>query len=621
MMPDFEPLFELKENLYKETCPVLLQSGILVCLEPEEEGAEPQTVARLTFRNIDSRAITALYLDLHVFDKANKETEVIRDRRYLVPVAGRDETFGEDMEIAVGPAANSFSVAIRKIEFEGEDIWNGSASFLYENIPPRSMLADAIEDKKLLAQFRRDYRTTMSEAGKGEAVYVPETYKDLWLCTCGEVNREGEERCYHCGAAFEPQRELFENEEMLAEHLAAYEQAKAEEAEKARLEAERLAEEARLAAEEAARKAEEERLAAEERVRRRKHNFKVFLWISIPTLIAAAIFVVVLITYLIPQHKYDEAAAMLENHQFDEAVAAFAELEDFSDSAARIPEAKYRKGQYLLEKEQFDEAVLAFESVLEYEDAEVMITECKYRKALQTLESGAYTDALQQLEALHEYAETGAKMELCHFELGMQAVKEDDLKTALQHYKEVNEEHITEMQNAFCDKGIEIYEAGDEPHALEYFARVTEEELLPKIDAAYYNTAMKRIEAGSYDEAMEILTKLGEYEDCPTQILKIHYLKGQAAEAEKDYVLALEEYTAAGEYEDAASKIRDLTYAYGVQLLNQGKVVDSYRTLYPIRNYFPVYKLLVETSAYYRYVYDRNVGPNPNHEKLEIVFE
>ena len=620
-MPDFEPLFELKENLYKETCPVLIQSGVLFCTEPEEEDAQPQKMVRLTFRNIDSRPITALYLDLHVFDKANKETEAVRDRRYLVPVAGRDETFGEDMEIPVGEAASSFSVAIRKIEFEGEDVWNGSTSFLYENMPARRPLADAIEDKKMLAQYRRDYRTTMSEAGKGDAVYVPETYKDLWLCTCGEVNREGEERCYHCGAAFEPQLELFENRELLAEHLAVHEQAKAEEAEKARLEAERLAEEARLAAEEAARKAEEERLAAEERVRRRKRNFKIFLWISIPTLIAAAIFVVVLITYLIPQHKYDEAAAMLENNQFDEAVAAFAELEDFGDSAARIPEAKYRKGHYLLEKEQFDEAVLVFEGVLEYEDAEVMITECKYRKALQTLESGAYTDALQQLEALHEYEETGVYIELCHFELGMQAVKADDLKTALLHYKEVNAEHAVEMQSAFCDKGIEIYEAGDEPHALEYFALVTEEALLPKIDAAYYTSAMQFMEAESYDEAMEIFVKLGEYEDCPTQILKIHYLKAQAAEAEKDYALALEEYALAGEYEDAQRKIRDLKYAYGVQLLNQGKVVDSYHVLYEIRNYFPAYKLLVETSAYYRYVYDRNVGPNPNHEELEIVFD
>ena len=99
-MPDLEPLFELKENLYKETCPVVLESGALEqvlvpAAVPEQEDAPPlppetRNVVRMTFRNIDSRAVTALFIDLHVFDKVNNETEVIRDRRYLVPVAGRD---------------------------------------------------------------------------------------------------------------------------------------------------------------------------------------------------------------------------------------------------------------------------------------------------------------------------------------------------------------------------------------------------------------------------------------------------------------------------------------------------------------------------------------------------
>lgn len=620
-MPGFEPLFELKENMYKETCPVLLQGGVLIQTAPEEEGAEPQTVAKLTFRNLDSRAITALYLDLHVFDKANQETEVVRDRRYLVAVAGRDETFGEDVEIPVGKKAHSFSAAIRRVEFEGEDIWLGSGSFLYENMPPRVLLADKIEDKKLLSQYRRDFRRTLSEAGKGEALYVPDTYKDLWRCACGEINRDGEEKCYRCGAAYAPQLELFENDELLAAHLAAHEQAEAEKAEQARLAAEREAEEARLQAEEAARKAEEERLAAEARILRRKRNFKIFLAVTIPLLIAAAIFAVVLVTYLIPKRDYEAAEALLENRQFDEAITAFAALEDFGDSADRIPEVKYKKAVDLLEQEKFDEAVPVFESVMTYEDSEVMITESKYRKALKILESGAYTEALHQLEALHEYKETGAKIELCHFELGMQAVDADDVKTAKDHYKVIGGDYIHKMQSAFCDKGISIYEAGDEPHAMDYFRLVTEADLLPKIDAAYYNMALKLMDEQAYAEAEEIFVKLGEYEDCPVQIQKIHYLKAQAAEAEKDYERALEEYAIAGDYEDAERKIRDVTYTYGVYLLNQGRVVDSYEVLYTIRTYYPAYKLLVTNSLYYQHVYDRNVGPNPNFEQLQLEFE
>ena len=37
------------------------------------------------------------------------------------------------------------------------------------------------EDEKLLAQYGRDFRE-MAENDRGEAQFVPEEYKDLWLC-------------------------------------------------------------------------------------------------------------------------------------------------------------------------------------------------------------------------------------------------------------------------------------------------------------------------------------------------------------------------------------------------------------------------------------------------------
>lgn len=615
-MPDFEPLFELKENLYKETCPVLLQSGALLRAEPAEgeEGAEPRSFVRLTFRNLDTRPVTALFLDLHVFDKANAETEVIRDRRYLVPVAGRDETFGEDVELPVGNSANNFSVAIKKVEFEGEDVWTGSASLLFEYMTPRQELEAAIEDEKLLEQYRRDYHESMAEAGQGEAIYVPDTYKDLWLCTCGEINRSSEEKCYACGAAYAPQRELFDDSEMLAANLAAFEKAEAEKAEQARLEAERKAAEEKAAAEEAARKAAEEKAAAEERARKKKLHRKIFLSISIPLVILIAIFIVVLITYIIPQRNYDAAALLLENGQYDDAVAAFAELEGYSDSETRITESKYRKGVFLLEDSKYDEAILQLEEVADYEDAAEQITEAKYRKAQRSFASSAYADARKQFEALDGYKDCAEMIEKCYYEFCKLAIAADQVDMVAENFAQVTGDMAAELESLICDKGIAIYEAGNEEHALEYFALITSEELLPKIDAAYYAQALKLVEKKAYDEAMEIFTKLGEYEDCPTQILRIHYLKAEEAYANADYKTAIEEYTAAGDYEDASSKLTETTYRYGLQLFNEGKTVEAYNVLYPIRSYEPAYMLLITKSQFYISVYEKGLGPNPMYE-------
>ena len=258
-MADFEPLFELK-NQYRESCPVLLQSGALYREEPtasaeaeetetaeatlpaeQEEAASPRTFLRLAFRNIDPRAVTSVYVDIHIFDKATNELAVVRDRRYLVPILGRDAVFGADEEIDVDDAAYSFSVAIKKVQFEGEDVfWNGSASLLFENLPEQAKIADVMEDEDLRAQYQRDF-TEMAEDKEAAAQFVPQEYKDLWMCACGEVNHKDEEKCAACGAEYGPQHALFEDEEKLKENLEAYNKAEAEKAEAARIAAEKKA--------------------------------------------------------------------------------------------------------------------------------------------------------------------------------------------------------------------------------------------------------------------------------------------------------------------------------------------------------------------------------------------
>ena len=606
-MADFEPFFELK-NQYRESCPVLLQSGALyreestVSAEAEEietaeatlpaeqeEAASPRTFLRLAFRNIDPRAVTSVYVDIHIFDKATNELAVVRDRRYLVPILGRDAVFGADEEIDVDDAAYSFSVAIKKVQFEGEDVfWNGSASLLFENLPEQAKIADVMEDEDLRAQYQRDF-TEMAEDKEAAAQFAPQEYKDLWMCACGEVNHKDEEKCAACGAEYGPQHALLEDEEKLKENLEAYNEA-------------------------AARKAAEEKAAAEEAARKKRLHRKIFLSISIPLAVLIAAFVVVLIVYIIPQNHYNDAAALLEAGKYDEAITAFTALDGYSDSAARITEAEYKKACDLLENEKFAEAIEAFTALGDYEDSKDRITEAEYRRAVKTFESGAYEDALNLLEPLKDYKDAAEKIETCHYELGMKALEADNLKSAAAHFKEVNAEQNKKMQAAFCDKGIAFYEKGDEEKALTYFEYVTDKDLLPKIDAAYYAQALKLVEDGEYDKATEIFAKLGEYEDCPTQLLRIHALKAEQYYNNADYENAIAEFKAAGDYGDAASRVTEATYRLGAQQLANGEVRKAYDTLYPIRSYAPAYMLLVSNSQFYIQIYDVGAGPNPLNE-------
>lgn len=136
----------------------------------------------------------------------------------------------------------------------------------------------------------------------------------------------------------------------------------------------------------------------------------------------------------------------------------------------------------------------------------------------------------------------------------------------------------------------------------------------PKIDAAYYAQALKLVEDGEYDKATEIFAKLGEYEDCPTQLLRIHALKAEQYYNNADYENAIAEFKAAGDYGDAASRVTEATYRLGAQQLANGEVRKAYDTLYPIRSYDPAYMLLVSNSQFYIQIYDVGAGPNPLNE-------
>lgn len=305
---------------------------------------------RLAFRNIDPRAVTSVYVDIHIFDKATNELAVVRDRRYLVPILGRDAVFGADEEIDVDDAAYSFSVAIKKVQFEGEDVfWNGSASLLFENLPEQAKIADVMEDEDLRAQYQRDF-TEMAEDKEAAAQFVPQEYKDLWMCACGEVNHKDEEKCAACGAEYGPQHALFEDEEKLKENLEAYNKAEAEKAEAARIAAEKKAAEEKAAAEAAARKAAEEKAAAEEAARKKRLHRKIFLSISIPLAVLIAVFIVVLIVYIIPQNHYNDAAALLEAGKYDEAITAFTALDGYSDSGRSHHGGRVQKSLRLARK-------------------------------------------------------------------------------------------------------------------------------------------------------------------------------------------------------------------------------------------------------------------------------
>lgn len=646
MEKQLDELSRTKENLYKEGSPVVLQSGA-ICRE--DEGL----FALLSFRSISPSPISSVMVDLHVFDRANNEVEVVRDYLYLVDKASRGTDFGGDTPIEItNSSAVSLSVAVRRVAFGDDSVWDGSNSIWFEAIPGRKTLEEELEEPETVEQFCRDFSKDLCQKPETKAAFVPMEYKDLWFCACGEINHRDEENCYACNAMYLPQHTHLGNRVQIASNLIAHKKDLADKAEKARLEAERLAAAA------AAAKAEAERLAAEERARqeakakRAKKMKTLALSISIPLAIAIAIYIYVLNVFLIPEQKYQDAKEMLSIGRYDEAITAFSAMHGYGDSVNMVVEAKYQKAEQHLKDGEFDEAVSGFEAIQEERDVEESIKRAKYQKALAIFEKKSYEEALALFTELAGYDEADLKAAECNFALAKALAEKKDLAGAKPYFDALSGEKSVEIQKIFLENGRSLYTAGKLDEAEKWFDNIKDEKLRTEIKAIYYKRATKLITDKKYEEARALLTELKDYKDSKDQLLRIEYLlaqdkfaagkykeaialyekaKGYKDAADRileckyrlakaefdsgDYSKAAADFSALGSYSDSASMALEAQYLLGSAQLNAGSVMDAYNTLYAIKGYDKAYALLVSNSQFYIHVYDPGVGTNPLDER------
>ena len=140
-----------------------------------------------------------------------------------------------------------------------------------------------------------------------------------------------------------------------------------------------------------------------------------------------ALFLITLAVYffIVPQTKYNDAIALLEEEKYDEATAAFEDLGDYRDSEAKIEEIKtilldqkYDAAVELLNAEKYDEATAVFEELGNHRDSKAKIEEIKiilldkqYEEAEKLFNAGKYDEALNAYTTLGDYKDSKLRVE------------------------------------------------------------------------------------------------------------------------------------------------------------------------------------------------------------------
>lgn len=200
---------------------------------------------------------------------------------------------------------------------------------------------------------------------------------------------------------------------------------------------------------------------------KREQNVKVVKKVAkivVPIVVVVIAFLVVLTKVIIPNGKYNDAIALMEAGQYEEAIAAFDAMDGYKDSAEKIEECKtgilddsynasivlmdageyeqavegfellaehdfkdsaamvemcktaildrkYEEGNALMASGQYEEAIAVFEAVDEYENSADSIVECRYRQAVEQMEAGKTIEAYEAFVALVDYKDSAEKAE------------------------------------------------------------------------------------------------------------------------------------------------------------------------------------------------------------------
>ncbi len=362
MSERYSRLFSLQENLYSEGSPVVIAAGAL--LKDNETG---KVLAQIKLRSISDKAIKAATVGILPFDVAGNPIGDDFEYQYLDLSASRDAEFGQKTPIVLPDApTRAYAAIVSKVIFDDNSIWCDTGS-AWKSLPVQKTLAGEFEDNELVKQFKLKF------GGRSEYVFREE--KDLWLCACGGVNHCGEAKCHSCGANFNALK-AFDLNELKADCEA------------------RLAEEKKQA----------EIAAAEAKAATKKAGKIAAVCIAVAVVIIAAALLTTKV--IIPNGKYNDAVALMDAGQYEDAIAAFGDLGAYKDSEDQIVACKYAHAIALMNSNQYVKAIAIFESLGGYEDSVEQLNTCKYSRALELKDAGNIIEAYEAFAALGNYKDS-----------------------------------------------------------------------------------------------------------------------------------------------------------------------------------------------------------------------
>lgn len=187
MSERYKKIYELPKNLYATGSPVVVSAGALL-----QDNQSNKMLVQLKIKSVSNFIIKGVKLEIVCRDIADR---IIDDRvvyQYLDLEVHRREEFGQKIPIYLKDnTTRAFSVNIIEVILSDNQIWNHTHNEFEPLSPIEELNFDNIE---LAKQYQLRY------GEKSKFIFFEE--KDLWICSCGEINTHTEQQCTMCAMQY-----------------------------------------------------------------------------------------------------------------------------------------------------------------------------------------------------------------------------------------------------------------------------------------------------------------------------------------------------------------------------------------------------------------------------------
>lgn len=324
-------LYSLPERLYTEGAPAVIAAGALL-----KDNRTGNIIVQLKIQNICSKKIKAVTVKIKTLDTAGRELDEEIKYQYLDLNADRNECFGQQVPVSVpNDQTRSYSAAVTEVVFADNSVW--AENGIWEPLANQVSAKNKFRSPDLVEQYQIKY-------GK-ESEYLLQKDRDLWMCACGTINHNDEERCSRC-------RTLLANLEEFQLDV--------------------LKKECDSRLEEERQKRERERARAEEEAKRKQKEKQKKIKRTVAAVAVVAVVVaagIAINSSLTKKNNYNKAAALLEEGNYSESIELFASLGDYKDSKDQINNVKYQEAEHYEEINDYQDALDIYEELGDYKDS------------------------------------------------------------------------------------------------------------------------------------------------------------------------------------------------------------------------------------------------------------